>query len=431
LTQQSLKRSITWVQGTALTIGAVLGCGILILPSITANSAGPASILSWVIMSILAFPIVATLARLAKMIPSAGGITAYVQMAFNANTSAILGWIMLGSIPIGVPIIALTGAHYIGYVFPISNLSVIGIAALILITSLLLHIKGIELSSKVSVFVICIISLLIVVAVIVSIPYVKLSSFTPFVPNGWSSVGASSVIIFFSFVGWEMITPLAEEFKRPAKDISISLFLGAICISIMYIAISFVTIGTHSYGDKDQIASLSILISKGLGPIGTYITTILAIFISFSAVHANIAGFSRMIYAQAREGHFPSFFAKLHSQFQTPTRVLLVLGGIFSCILIFYGMARPNLEMLLKGPSVIFITSYIFTMLAALKLLKVRDIGWWMAFLSLIICIIVYSFSGWAIFYPVILSIIGWIYIVMNKKYSTITNHQVNTSNEN
>ena len=54
-------------------------------------------------------------------------------------------------------------------------------------------------------------------------------------------------------------------------------------------------------------------------------------------------------------------------------------------------------------------------MLAALKLLKVRDIGWWMAFLSLIICIIVYSFSGWAIFYPVILSIIGWIYIVMNK----------------
>ena len=70
-------------------------------------------------------------------------------------------------------------------------------------------------------------------------------------------------------------------------------------------------------------------------------------------------------------------------------------------------------------------------MLVALKLLKVRDIGWWMAFLSLIICIIVYSFSGWAIFYPVILSVIGWIYIVMNKKYSTITNHSINTSNEN
>lgn len=104
---------------------------------------------------------------------------------------------------------------------------------------------------------------------------------------------------------------------------------------------------------------------------------------------------------------------------------LEVKVGVVQCV------ARPNLEMLLKGPSVIFITSYIFTMLAALKLLKVRDIGWWMAFLSLIIYIIVYSFSGWAIFYPVILSIIGWIYIVMNKKYSTIANHSINTSNEN
>ena len=89
-----------------------------VLPSITANSAGPASILSWVIMSILAFPIVATLARLAKMIPSAGGITAYVQMAFNANTSAILGWIMLGSIPIGVPIIAFNRCPLYWICFP-------------------------------------------------------------------------------------------------------------------------------------------------------------------------------------------------------------------------------------------------------------------------------------------------------------------------
>ena len=137
-----------------------------------------------------------------------------------------------------------------------------------------------------------------------------------------------------------------------------------------------------------------------------------------------------MIYAQAREGHFPSFFTKLHSKSQNPTRVLLVLGGIFSCILIFYGIARPNLEMLLKGPSVIFITSYIFTMLAALKLLKVQDIGWWMAFLSLVICIFVYSFSGWAIFYPVILSFIGWIYILINNKSSTVINHQLDTSNE-
>lgn len=84
-----LQRSITWIQGTALTIGAVLGCGILILPSVTADAAGPASLFVWVFMSFLSFLLVGTLARLVKIAPSAGGITAYVQLAFQKKAGAV------------------------------------------------------------------------------------------------------------------------------------------------------------------------------------------------------------------------------------------------------------------------------------------------------------------------------------------------------
>lgn len=56
-----LQRSITWIQGTALTIGAVLGCGILILPSVTADTVSPASLFVWVFMSFLSFLLVGTL----------------------------------------------------------------------------------------------------------------------------------------------------------------------------------------------------------------------------------------------------------------------------------------------------------------------------------------------------------------------------------
>ncbi|MFT8872686.1 MAG: amino acid permease [Sporolactobacillus sp.] len=404
--EQSLKRTITWVQGTTLTISAVLGCGILVLPSITANSAGPASLLSWIFMSLLAFPIVITMAHLAKIIPSAGGITAYVRTAFGAHTSSILSWIILGSIPVGVPTIALTGVYYINYISPINTWEVISIAVLILSTSLFLHMKGIEISSKVSVVVILMILSLLVTAIIVSIPNVKISAFYPFVPNGWLSVGSASVIIFFSFVGWEMITPLSEEFKNPKRDMSISLLLGAICISVLYISISFVTVGTHSYGGNN-VASLSMLISKGLGTFGTLITTLLALFITFSAVHANIAGFSRMVYAQARDGLFPSFFGVLNAKHQTPTRVLTGLGVVFLGVLIVYGLFKPSLGTLLKGPSVVFIVSYIFTMLAAIKILKPLTIGWFMAFVSLLTSVAIFIFSGWTILYPIILAIVG------------------------
>jgi amino acid efflux transporter len=412
----SLKRSITWVQGTALTIGAVLGCGILVLPTITANNAGPASLVSWAIMSLLSFPIVLTIASLAKRIPSAGGITAYVGRAFGTRTSTILSWIMLGSIPVGVPTIALTGAYYLNNLLPTNRWGTVSIAALILLTSLLLHVRAIDLSAKVSVAVICVIFTLLVTAVIVAFPHVKSTSFMPFVPYGWFSVGSASVVIFFSFVGWEMIPPLAEEFKRPERDITISLIIGAIVVSVLYLSISFVTVGTQAYGANKGVSSLSLLISNGWGRVGTVVTTLLALFITFSTVHANIAGFSRMVYAQARDGHFPEILAKIHPKYRTPVSVLFVLGVIFTLILFIYGTVRPNLETLLKGPSVVFITSYIFTMLAALKIIKPLTVGWFMALISLLITVIILFFSGWAILYPLALAIIGGAYLVKMKK---------------
>jgi amino acid efflux transporter len=417
LSQPSLKRSITWVQGTTLTIGAVLGCGILVLPSITASNAGPASLVSWALMSLLAFPIVLTIAQLAKRIPSAGGITAYVAHAFGPKASALLSWVMLGSIPVGLPTIALTGAYYVNDLLPTNRWGIVGIAALILLASLLLHVRGIDLSAKVSVFAICLILSLLVVAIIVAFPYVKVASFTPFVPHGWFSVGSASVVIFFSFVGWEMIPPLAEEFKRPERDITISLILGAGCISVLYLLLSFVTIGTHAYGMKNGVASLSMLISKGWGHSGIVVTTVLALFITFSTIHANIAGFSRMVYAQAREGVFPSQLAKLHPKYQTPACVLAVLGLAFALVLLLYGTIAPDLGTFLKGPSVVFIMSYIFTMLAALKILKTLTIGWFMALISLLITVIILLFSGWAILYPIALAMVGTVFLHYQNKW--------------
>lgn len=49
----SLKKSINWVQGSAMTIGAVLGAGILVLPAITAVMAGPGSLISWLLTGVL------------------------------------------------------------------------------------------------------------------------------------------------------------------------------------------------------------------------------------------------------------------------------------------------------------------------------------------------------------------------------------------
>lgn len=80
-----LKRSISWLQGTAMAIGAVIGTGVLILPAKTAELAGPASLVSWILISVFVLPIALTLGRLAAKVPDAGGIVAYARKAFGPS----------------------------------------------------------------------------------------------------------------------------------------------------------------------------------------------------------------------------------------------------------------------------------------------------------------------------------------------------------
>lgn len=409
-----LKRSLTWVQGTALAIGAVVGSGILVLPAVTAQQAGPASLISWVIMSLITLPICLTLGRLATNIPNAGGIVAYARTAFGPMAGTLTGWVLLGSIPIGLPIVSLIGANYVGSILHLSNWAITGIAAIMLATSLILNFRGIKVAGWISVLTVCIIILLLILAVVGAAPYVEIGAFDPFVPNGWLSVGMAAVVIFFAFVGWEMFAHLAEEFKNPVRDIPISLILSALIISLLYLAIAFVTVGAKAYGTNEGLAPLSILVKKGFGSIAGLFTAILALLISFGAIQTNIAGFSRMIYAQAREGDFPAIFTKLHPTYKTPIVSIYSLAAVFAFVLMYNGFFKPNLEVLLKWPSVIFIVSYIIAMASALKLLSKRDIGWWMALIAFVVCVIIYLFSGWAFYYPFFLAIIG--YIVSRKK---------------
>jgi amino acid efflux transporter len=98
---------------TALYVGAVLGPGVLILPSLAAEAAGPASVLAWAGLLALSVPLAIAFAVLGVRQPEAGGTAAYARAAFGRRAGAVTGWWFLAGVVLGAPAVAMVGGFYV------------------------------------------------------------------------------------------------------------------------------------------------------------------------------------------------------------------------------------------------------------------------------------------------------------------------------
>jgi amino acid efflux transporter len=90
-------------QGAALTLGAMLGTGVISLPALAAGVAGPASLVAWAALVLLSIPLATTFAALGARHPDGGGVATYARLAFGERASTMVGWAFYATIPVGAP----------------------------------------------------------------------------------------------------------------------------------------------------------------------------------------------------------------------------------------------------------------------------------------------------------------------------------------
>ncbi|HEY5535238.1 MAG TPA: amino acid permease [Ignavibacteria bacterium] len=416
--QIELKKSITWIKGSALTIGAVLGAGILVLPAIAAEIAGPASILSWILMGLFSLPMVITIGMMSSRFPDSGGMASYSRQAFGSFGGRLTGLLILSAMPLGMPITALIGANYLGGVFLWPTFLIHMVAALLLVLAIILNYRGVELSGRIQVLVISIILLILIFTVVFSAQHVNMSNFHHFTSNSysWIHIGQAMNLIFFAFMGWEMIGHLAEEFYNPRKDIPLSLAIGFLFINFIYIGIAFVVIGNQAYQTNNPATAMIDLVAYSMGNNASIIVAFLGLLICYCTVHTYIAGFSRLVYSQSRDGYLPPSFGKLHPRHQTPHVALLFFIPLFIIILFLSYHFSWNLKSLIGIPSTTFLAVYIISMLAAANVLPTK-IGKISAYMSAFLSSIVFLFAGWSILYPLTGSML--VFCLKKKKKAT------------
>ncbi|MBA4494291.1 APC family permease [Paenactinomyces guangxiensis] len=413
-----MNRSIHLPEAIALYITAILGSGILFLSASTATVAGPASIFSWMIMILFSFPLAYTFAALSRSYPDAGGAATFTRMAFGQHVGNLVGWFYFLTAAVGQMIVSLTGANYIGTTFDLSAVEIALIACFILFIGGLSNHFGIRISGKMSLVLSILLLILLCIAIVVTLPYVRWDHFQPFAPKGWYPVGTAVIMVFWSFFGWEAICSLADRFKHPEKDLVRSALISAMVIGIVFLLLSFITIGSGTYGNLESDSSpIGVMINRALGFGAQLITAILALIVCTGTVNAFVASLAQLGYALSRDQAFPSWFYYLNPRTETPTRVvwLVVIFAGFGVILSTF--LKVRFTQLLFIPNSLGICVYILSMAAALKLYNRSTKPWISSLISLIVLGLSGPFLGLHILVPAVVSGVYFLYNKAAKKY--------------
>jgi amino acid efflux transporter len=227
-----------------------------------------------------------------------------------------------------------------------------------------------------------------------SAPSVRLANFSPFFPRGLLPVGTAAALIFWSYLGYENVSNVAEEFRDPKRDFHRSVVLSVLLIGSLYLSVAFVTIGTLAWTAGGSVAPFAAMFSNVVGPYGAAATAVLAVVIILATVNAYTAGMSRVILAVARDGALPSFFARVSPKTGAPTRSVTLLTALALAMLAVYYVFDVDLQTALLIPSGAAVLVYIVGSAAGARLLAHRGVRRVLPWISLIFSIAVLPFVG-------------------------------------
>jgi amino acid efflux transporter len=387
------------VQGVALYAGAVLGSGVLVIPAVAAELAGPASLVAWGAMTALTLPLGLTMALLSARFPGGGGVSTFVGKAFGPAASAVVGWTFLLAVPLGAPLVALVGGAYAVAAFGLPPGARLPLAVLILLVVLLSKYLGVGTVGRLQVAVVGGIVAVLLLAIAAAIPGIEAGRFVPFAPHGAFGVGQAAAILFWSYVGWEAVGHFSGEFGRPGRDLVPAVLWAALLVGLLYLGTAVAVVGTGTYGGGRTEAALALVIGEGLGPAAGWLAGVLALLCTVAPANAYVGGAANLARSLAESGLAPRRLATSHPSRGTPVGALAFLGLAFVPALALLGTGVLSVRDLLALPTAGFVATYALGAAAGVRLADGSTTRR-LALVALAASSLVYPFLGWAALYP-------------------------------
>jgi len=362
-----LRRDIGLLGIFCIASGAMISSGLFVLPGLAYAKAGPAILIAYGIASLLVIPAMLSKAELATAMPKAGGTYFFIDRSMGPMMGTIGGfaaWFSLAFksafalVGIGVFAILLNPGF--------TEIQIKLIAVFFFMVFTIINIRGAKHTGKTQIYLVIGLLGLLVFYVVSGFFFVQFSHFDNFAPYGYGSIFSTAGLIFISFGGLTKVCSVAEECKKPGRNIPLGMFLAWGIISIIYILVIFVTIGVTGPDQlvhADGMVSLTP-ISVGasnipfFGGIGAAVMAVAAILAFISTANAGILAASRDPMAMGKDQLLPRSFAKVSKQ-GTPTFSILFTAGFMILVILFLDM-----ESLVKTASLLKILLFLFVIIS-------------------------------------------------------------------
>jgi amino acid efflux transporter len=384
---------LTVPRATALYIGALLGPGLLLLPGLAAEQAGPASILAWLGLLGLSAILAVVFAALGRAIPGAAGAAGYAAAGFGRRAAAMTRWWFLAGVVAGAPIVCLIGASYVTALTGGGPLARAAIAAGLLLAVLGLALGGVRASTLAQLLLVALLIAVVVTAVTGSVPTAAhMANWTPFAPHGWLSVGRAASTLMLSFVGWEAVAPLTGRLRAGQLSRVIGLAFGV--TAVLYLGLAVATVSCLRRG-ANLAVPLADLLQLAVGPAGRAVAAGAALVLTVGSVNAYLSGATEMLHELTavpdRVGpNGPGSAPRLS------VRAFLACIALAGLVLIALSALRlADTALLVSVPTTMFLCVYLSCTASAVRLLpgpaRVA------AAVAVLAVLAVLAFCGWAL----------------------------------
>lgn len=392
-------RSIGQVRGIAIYLSAILGTGLLVLPSLAYQTAGPASVLAWLALLVLSVAVALVFAHLGTTLPDATGVGAYSSAAFGARAGAATTWWFILALPFGAPATAMIAATYAQHALGLPDAAQPWVAAALLVIGFACAMAGVRVSGAIQVGLVAGLLVVLVAGILGSSPRFDAQRMLPFAPHGWASIPAAAGILFFSFAGWEAVAPMTRLFARKRDVRAVSIWTLSI-IGVLYVSLSLATILALGRALTTTSTPVEALLAPVAGVLAAPITGLIAVALAIGAMTSYLTGGGHMAAGLARDRWLPRFFAQDVDARHTPRRAIAVLGIASLAVLAAAVTMRVSLADLMTLASAMFIAVTAIGLAAATRLIA-HPFGRVASGAATVVLLVVLAGCGWAVLFPV------------------------------